>query len=234
MIYHLTSYIWSCMFDKHHLFLAWDGKYYNKLQDNAFHYCGWGLSCCTKKCDASELESSYEFGFRIKQARIELKLDFWRLKSAWGTSKKFSSLIPSYLFWSLFSGVTCLPNCIWLGTSRTSCRGEVPAWWNSSKTNPALFSAFTPDCIKTSFNLLIQIISNCTGVHKNLVDGRRLKRVSDLHSRPSVDSVVRECVWNSTNEERIKTFPILSFLEFVLSTGNIDILNSRPRRILFI
>lgn len=35
-----------------------------------------------KKCDASELESSYEFGFRIKQARIELKLDFWRLKSA--------------------------------------------------------------------------------------------------------------------------------------------------------
>lgn len=82
--------------------------------------------------------------------------------------------------------------------------------------------------------LLIQIISNCTGVHKNLVDGRPLKRVSDLHGRPSVDSVVGECVWNSTNEERLKTFPILSFLEFVLSTGNIDILNSRPRRILLI
>lgn len=82
--------------------------------------------------------------------------------------------------------------------------------------------------------LLIQIISNCIGVHKKLVDGRRLKRVSDLHGRPSVDSVVGECVWNSTNEERLKNFPILSFLEFVLSTGNIDILNSRPRRILLI
>ena len=106
MIYHLTSYIWSCMFDKHHLFLAWDGKYYNKLQDNAFHHCGWGLSCCTKKCDASELESSYEFGFRIKRARIELKLDFWRLKVLEALLRNSLLLFPGIFSEVYFPGLS--------------------------------------------------------------------------------------------------------------------------------